>query len=64
MASLGRIPEPGDAVEYDGHRIAVLSVDGRRVSRVRVTAVAQPATEPETAEHETTAPNAHQRDRR
>jgi putative hemolysin len=37
MAQLGRIPEPGDVVEFDGHRIAVLVVDGRRVSRVRVT---------------------------
>jgi putative hemolysin len=46
MAELGRIPVEGDAVEYDAHRIAVLSVDGRRVSRVRVTVVAPPATEP------------------
>ena len=38
MAELGRIPHEGDAVEYDGHRITVLAVDGRRVSRVRVTA--------------------------
>lgn len=45
MASLGRIPQPGDAVEFDGRRIAVLSVDGRRVSRVRVTAVPEPAAE-------------------
>ncbi len=37
MAELGRIPEPGDAVEFDGRRIAVLAVDGRRVSRLRVT---------------------------
>jgi putative hemolysin len=38
MAELGRIPEEGDAVDYDGHRVTVLAVDGRRVSRVRVTA--------------------------
>ena len=48
MAELGRIPQEGDAVEYDGHRIVVLAVDGRRVSRVRVTA-AEPA--PAEAEH-------------
>jgi putative hemolysin len=45
MAELGRIPREGDAVEHDGHLIAVLSVDGRRVSRVRVT-VAPPPAEP------------------
>jgi putative hemolysin len=39
MAELGRIPEPGDEVDFDGRRIAVLAVDGRRVSRVRVTTV-------------------------
>ena len=42
MARLGRIPEPGDLVEFDGHRIAVLVVDGRRVSRVRVTVAPRP----------------------
>ena len=45
MAELGRIPQPGDAVEYDGHRIAVLAVDGRRVSRVRVTLTPAPSAE-------------------
>jgi putative hemolysin len=42
MAQLGRIPEPGDVVEFEGHRIAVLVVDGRRVSRVRVTVAPRP----------------------
>ena len=46
MAELGRIPQPGDAVEFEEHRIAVLAVDGRRVSRVRVTARASGAAEP------------------
>jgi putative hemolysin len=36
MADLGRIPEVGDTVEYAGHRLVVVDVDGRRVSRVRV----------------------------
>ena len=44
MAELGRIPQEGDEVEYDGHRIVVLAVDGRRVSRLQVTAA--PAPEP------------------
>ena len=37
MSRLGRIPAPGDAVVAGPHRITVLAVDGRRVSRVRVT---------------------------
>ena len=41
MATLGRIPQPGDAVDFEGRRIAVLAVDGRRVSRVRVTGAAR-----------------------
>ncbi|MDX6326122.1 MAG: magnesium and cobalt exporter, family [Nocardioidaceae bacterium] len=47
MAQLGRIARPGDRVELDGHSITVLSVEGRRVSRLRVTVgSAPPATDP------------------
>jgi len=38
MASLGRLPELGDSVEFNHRMITVTEVDGRRVSRVRVTA--------------------------
>lgn len=34
--TLGRIPEPGDTCDGDGHRFEVTEMDGRRVSRVRV----------------------------
>ena len=34
MASLGRIPRPGDVVELDGWHLRVLELDGRRVDRV------------------------------
>jgi len=40
MAVLGRIPHLGDAVEVDSHRISVELLEGHRVSRVRVSAVA------------------------
>ena len=43
MSRLGRIPEPGDVVEHEAHTLEVLTVDGRRVSRVR--AVRAPAGE-------------------
>ncbi|MPZ96847.1 MAG: DUF21 domain-containing protein [Propionibacteriales bacterium] len=53
VSRLGRVPAPGDAVEHGGHRLAVVQLDRRRVSRVRVTPVggygqeAQPAAEGE-----------------
>ncbi|HZJ08044.1 MAG TPA: hemolysin family protein [Nocardioidaceae bacterium] len=48
MAQLGRLPETGDSIEFDGHRIVVREVDGRRVSRVLVSAAAPtvPASQP------------------
>ena len=33
---LGRLPEPGDAIEVDGYHLRVESMDGRRVDRVLV----------------------------
>ena len=41
MAKLGRLPRGGDAVEVDGLRLKVSKMDGRRVSRVRVTVLEQ-----------------------
>src|SRR5450432_390172 len=38
MAELGHLPQLGEAVEVDGHRLAVSELDGRRVARVRVSA--------------------------
>jgi len=37
MAELGRLPQTGDEVEYDGFRLVITEVDGRRTARVRVT---------------------------
>jgi putative hemolysin len=39
MATLGHLPRVGEAVEADDHRLTVVELDGRRVSRVRVTAI-------------------------
>ena len=36
QASLGHIPQVGETVEHDGHRITVTETDGRRVSRLLV----------------------------
>jgi putative hemolysin len=58
MAELGHVPEVGESVEVEGHRLSVREVEGRRVSRVQLTVRDEPAppaepgsepgTEPET----------------
>jgi putative hemolysin len=45
VARLGHVPEVGETVEVDGHRLEVLGLDGRRVARLRLSAV--PGGEPE-----------------
>ena len=37
ISQLGRIPQPGDRVAYDGWLFEVLEMDGRRIERVKVT---------------------------
>ena len=39
MAGLGHVPRTGEAVEVAGHRLEVTELDGRRVSRVRITPI-------------------------
>jgi putative hemolysin len=36
VARLGHVPEVGESAAFDGHLLTVVGVDGRRVSRVRV----------------------------
>ena len=45
---LGKIPSPGDAVEYDGLNIEVVSTIGRRLSRLRVTKLEEEDSTPPT----------------
>ena len=52
MSKLGRLPRAGDAVEVDSVRLKVAKMDGRRVSRVRVTVLGPP----DDAEARTDAP--------
>jgi magnesium and cobalt exporter, CNNM family len=42
VAVLGRLPEVGDAILADHHRLEVLELDGRRIARVSVTEVQDP----------------------
>ncbi len=39
MANLGKLPQVGDAVDVDGHRLSVAKLDGRRIERLVVTRV-------------------------
>jgi putative hemolysin len=43
VATLGRLPKVGDAVELTGVRLKVTKLDGRRAARVRVTVLQQAA---------------------
>jgi putative hemolysin len=43
MAELGRLPQAGDAVEYDGVVLRVVRTEGRRAARVRLTRSPAPA---------------------
>jgi putative hemolysin len=42
FGQLGRAPEPGDDVSYDGMRFDVLEVEGNRIERIVVTFVERP----------------------
>jgi CBS domain containing-hemolysin-like protein len=42
FGQLGRAPEPGDDVPYDGIRFDVLEVEGNRIERIAVTFVERP----------------------
>jgi putative hemolysin len=45
VATLGRLPKVGDAVELTGVRLKVTKLDGRRAARVRVTVLQQAASD-------------------
>jgi CBS domain containing-hemolysin-like protein len=49
VARLGRIARPGDTVDVEGHRIAVLEVTRRRISRLRIEPIEE---EPQDGESE------------
>jgi putative hemolysin len=43
LAALGELPAPGDAVEIPGYTITVTELDGRRIARLLVTPLPDPA---------------------
>ena len=46
FGQLGRAPEPGDDVAYDGMRFDVLEVEGNRIERIGVTFIRRPEPRP------------------
>src|SRR5262245_60120007 len=42
MAQLAKIPNGGEAFDYDGRRYTVLQMEGRRIARVKVESLRQP----------------------
>jgi magnesium and cobalt exporter, CNNM family len=46
FGQLGRAPEPGDDVSFDGVRFDVLEVEGNRIERIGVTFVERPTSRP------------------
>jgi CBS domain containing-hemolysin-like protein len=36
LTRLGRIPQGGESIEYDGRRLTVLEMSGRRIGKVRI----------------------------
>jgi putative hemolysin len=49
---LGRAPEPGDSIDYDGMRFDVLEVDGSRILKLAVTFMERPERKEPVAEGE------------
>ena len=45
MMRVGRIPEPADQFEWNGMRFEVMDMDGRRVDKILVSRLNQPAEE-------------------
>ncbi len=50
FGQLGRAPEPGDDVAFDGMRFDVLEVEGNRIERIAVTFVERPQQRPDPAD--------------
>jgi putative hemolysin len=43
LAQLGHIPEPGESVVFEDKRLTVVEMDARRIARIRVETVDEPA---------------------
>jgi CBS domain containing-hemolysin-like protein len=46
LVRIGHIPQPGESVTYEGRRLTVVEMEGRRISKIRVEPVEEEASEP------------------
>jgi CBS domain containing-hemolysin-like protein len=46
LYKLGHIPNGGEAVEHEGHRFTVLTMEGHRIAKVKVEAIQKPVAAP------------------
>ena len=46
VAQLGRLPDPGDTLDFEGNTLTVTAMDGRRIARVLVAHAPVPHPEP------------------
>ena len=52
LLRLGHIPEDGESIVYEGRRLTVMAMDGRRIARIRVETVeSKPAAAREESQH-------------
>jgi CBS domain containing-hemolysin-like protein len=56
LARLGHIPKVGETVDYDGRRLAVVEMEGRRIAKIRVDQINKPVHTPESLDSGTTSP--------
>jgi putative hemolysin len=50
LHALQRVPQLGDRIDFGGHRLTVSALDGRRISRVRITHSRSTRVEPNDSE--------------
>jgi len=46
LTRLGRIPQGGESIEFEGRRLTVMEMTGRRISKVRIEQLGSPQPEP------------------
>jgi putative hemolysin len=46
LVRIGHIPQPGESVTYEGRRLTVVEMEGRRISKIRVEPVEEEVGEP------------------
>ena len=41
LTRLGHIPKAGESVEFEGRRLTVMEMEGRRIAKIRVDTIAE-----------------------